>query len=378
MTEPKLPPSDLLEQISNDPSAENFLSSFPIVRQAVQSYLEQAGFDLSSFHNILDLGCGVGRFLFAMRDVLRPEQNLFGCDVDERCATWCVENIDFARIDHVSIYPPLPYPARKFDFVYALSIFTHLTAEFQFRWAWELYRVLRPGGVVFLTTHHMGHLSEMFQSMDLFSKREVRLLGSEGLLIVLAKDSSREIEGQREVAVAHSRAALKEIFSACILKEFVPISVMAGGQSVTILQRPIDSENLVFPANREDACEPIPDRIGPGSSESKGLDFLFDLKGPARFQAYLEFDARIHFGNMLRVRYEVAIEGKSQSSEGGSLPLPINSLFGRGHFCPISFPIETLPAVVRIRLVLELERGTPASSGIGFNWRLTRCEQTEG
>src|SRR5262249_14151549 len=116
------PPSHLLQRISNDPRVESFIGSFGHVRHDVKRYLGLAGFDFSTFNNILDLGCGVGRFLYAFQPELRPEQRLWGCDVFDECARWCQENIPFAKVIHNPIDPPLPFEESSFDFVYAMSV----------------------------------------------------------------------------------------------------------------------------------------------------------------------------------------------------------------------------------------------------------------
>src|SRR5262245_60796797 len=132
------PPAELLERIANNPSVTDFINSFAYVRSDVRRYLQEAGLEFANFRNILDLGCGVGRFLFAFQNELGPQQKLYGCDVYEACAAWCQENIDFAETAHTGIEPPLPYRNGQFDFVYALSVFTHLRLDMQFRWAWEI------------------------------------------------------------------------------------------------------------------------------------------------------------------------------------------------------------------------------------------------
>ncbi len=49
--------------------------------------------------------------------------------------------------------PPTAYPDNSFDFIYAISVFTHLDEEMQFAWLQELKRISKKGGILILTVH---------------------------------------------------------------------------------------------------------------------------------------------------------------------------------------------------------------------------------
>ena len=51
-------------------------------------------------------------------------------------------------------HPPLPYPDKSIDLIYACSVFSHFDAERQTRWLAELQRITRPGGYLLLTFRH--------------------------------------------------------------------------------------------------------------------------------------------------------------------------------------------------------------------------------
>jgi len=51
------------------------------------------------------------------------------------------------------IEPPLPMPNDNVDFVYAISVFTHLSEPLTRRWFAEIMRILKDGGVFWFTTH---------------------------------------------------------------------------------------------------------------------------------------------------------------------------------------------------------------------------------
>ncbi|UAX95103.1 class I SAM-dependent methyltransferase [Ensifer adhaerens] len=54
--------------------------------------------------------------------------------------------------------PPLPYCENSFDIIYAFSGFSHLPRSIADAWAFEFRRILKPGGLVCLTTRPKRHL----------------------------------------------------------------------------------------------------------------------------------------------------------------------------------------------------------------------------
>jgi SAM-dependent methyltransferase len=98
----KIPPPELLMQVSNDPSTEKY-QNVGMVRWFVEESLIAAGYRFADFNRILDFGCGVGRLLQALQEVRREGQQLFGCDVNAACAGWCKENLDFANVEHTAL-----------------------------------------------------------------------------------------------------------------------------------------------------------------------------------------------------------------------------------------------------------------------------------
>lgn len=232
-----IPPSTLLMQISNSPSQEDFINSFPHVRDEVGKYLARTGRRLDNFENILDFGCGVGRFAYALKPILADHQKLYGCDLDEECANWCARHAGYEEVVRNSLEPSLPWADGSFDFIYALSVFTHLSMEHQFPWAWELCRILKPNGVLMFSTHGLGQLLPGLLDGDAWNERHAYLINGEGLITTLAQNEAAHIEGQREVAVFHNREALLAQFDSLTLRLRDSVSTMAGGQSMNIFSK---------------------------------------------------------------------------------------------------------------------------------------------
>ncbi len=99
---------------------------------------------------VADWGCGMGRVLRHLPDTYQ----LTGFDYNKAAVDWCAKSLPRARYALNGLMPPLPADAGAFDALYALSVFTHLSAHAHAAWIAEIERVLAPGGV-FIGAFHM-------------------------------------------------------------------------------------------------------------------------------------------------------------------------------------------------------------------------------
>jgi SAM-dependent methyltransferase len=104
--------------------------------------------------SVLEWGCGPGRLIRHMPHLLSDRSpKVVGTDYNPTTITWCKDHlpgIDFALN---GLAPPLPFPDNSFDATYNFSVFTHLSEDMHLAWTRELYRVLKPGGLMIATTH---------------------------------------------------------------------------------------------------------------------------------------------------------------------------------------------------------------------------------
>jgi SAM-dependent methyltransferase len=145
-----LPPAELRYRVSSSPDAENFVTIGKTCAVDVQSSLLKVGFELGSFARILDFGCGCGRTLIHLKN-FAPGAQIEGTDIDVNAIEWCRQYLTFAKFSISKESPPIEYPADTFDFIYAISVFTHLNEEHQFRWLEEFRRITKPGAILLLT-----------------------------------------------------------------------------------------------------------------------------------------------------------------------------------------------------------------------------------
>lgn len=101
---------------------------------------------------ILDWGCGPGRLIRHLPDVIGNGCKYFGSDYNKKSIEWCSNNLSGVEFNNNSLEARLPYANNSFDVIYGISIFTHLSEQMHYDWYAELYRILNPGGIMFLTT----------------------------------------------------------------------------------------------------------------------------------------------------------------------------------------------------------------------------------
>lgn len=144
-----VPPAKLRVLVSNTADADVFLDTGRRQVAFFQEILRRNGGTLGPSSAVLDFGCGSGRLARWWADPSHGQ--IFGCDPNRELVRWCRENLPFLNATTSEPEPPLPYPDDTFDFVYALSIFTHLPDDQAERWMGELRRVLKPGGHLLFT-----------------------------------------------------------------------------------------------------------------------------------------------------------------------------------------------------------------------------------
>lgn len=143
-----LPPKSIRDRNVGMTENDYLLTSdnFPIqMNRALFAY----GSKLQDFKNILDFGCGAGRILRGLPKY--TDAKLFGCDIDVEAMEWCSAHLTMAEFGISTEYPPSKFEDDRFDFVYAISVLTHLDETHQDAWLEEWLRIVKPGGFVLAT-----------------------------------------------------------------------------------------------------------------------------------------------------------------------------------------------------------------------------------
>jgi SAM-dependent methyltransferase len=145
-----LPPSRLRVRVAGNADPAWFLEGGRLAEETLRGTLARVGLGLEDLASILDFGCGCGR---VTRWLAGIPGEVRGSDFDGGAVAWCRTNLPFGKFVHNGLEPPLPFAAGELDLVYAFSVFTHLPVPLQHAWTAELVRVLRPGGLLLLSTH---------------------------------------------------------------------------------------------------------------------------------------------------------------------------------------------------------------------------------
>jgi SAM-dependent methyltransferase len=145
-----LPPARLRVQAAGTPEASWFLDSGRAAAETLHAAIARAGTRLEHAGAVFDFGCGCGRVIRHLRGL---DAALAGSDFNPALVAWCRTNLPFARFSVNALEPPLQLEAAAFDVVYAFSVLTHLPEALGARWVAELRRIVRPGGLVVLSTH---------------------------------------------------------------------------------------------------------------------------------------------------------------------------------------------------------------------------------
>ena len=143
-------------------------------------------------YNVLEWGCGPGRIvrhLPALAAADGVSAKFFGTDYNPSSISWAQASLPGVRFAVNTLAPPLPFQDHYFDFLYCRSVFTHLSESLHFAWISELQRVVRPGGVISLSTQGMAHRPRLSASeRERFDRGELvlRPLAAEGKLMYSA------------------------------------------------------------------------------------------------------------------------------------------------------------------------------------------------
>lgn len=177
---------------------------------------------------VLEWGCGPARVIRHLRPLLGSVDDIIGSDYNPESISWCKNNISGVTFLENKLQPPLTLDDDSIDFIYSISVFTHLSETVSFEWSEELFRVVRPGGVLVITTNGDSLL-------DMMLPDELTAYNENGYVI-----RGKYEEGKKMFFSCHSPAYLRHnLFKNFEVLEHIGAGFPYTGQDLWILKKPL-------------------------------------------------------------------------------------------------------------------------------------------
>ena len=221
---PPLPPLPLCRRVGSL-THEDFLRIGQQGRTAIMRSLPPA----FSFQGArcLDFGCGVGRVIRHFKKDAEVSE-FWGCDIDGTSILWNNENLSPPfRFFQLSDAPTLPLESSSFDLVYALAVFSQVFHDWN-ALAMEIRRILKPGGVFFMS------FNGQFSTEDLFRMSYYDLIRETGMYVRGPFDAWNK--GGPNVTL--SPAWIKTHWGAIFDIDFIAMNGFEDYQSFCIMRKP--------------------------------------------------------------------------------------------------------------------------------------------
>lgn len=221
-----IPSAHLIETVMLSREIAWFLHSGRLCLNSIRYALLKNGYNIDDLDVVLDFGCGCGRVLRHWHKSSKGHR-IHGTDLSPELIAWdkkYLNKIGDFRLN--GLEPPLPYSSGIFDFIYAISVFTHLTVELQLAWIDELRRVLKPGGLLVVTVHGESR----FYQLSTEEQRQFR----SGSLVVKNISSP----GSNFCGAYHPEAYVRNNLARGLeVVDFIPRGVQDADQDLYLFQK---------------------------------------------------------------------------------------------------------------------------------------------
>lgn len=153
---PRFPADELQRQFGGSAGEHTLREAFNFYR-VVKDYAARLGRPLMPNSRVLDFGCGWGRITRCfLRDIY--SKNLYGIDVDPTVISICRQTFPYGTFCAGNARPPTIFDQASFNCICAYSVFSHLDEATHIQWVEEFSRILKPGGLLVVTTQGRSFL----------------------------------------------------------------------------------------------------------------------------------------------------------------------------------------------------------------------------
>jgi SAM-dependent methyltransferase len=147
---PTMPEEDVQLRFTGDKGDAVMSDGFATYRLFRNLYEHHVG-PIAHCENILDFGCGWGRIIrFFLKDI--EPSRLLGVDPVEEMVALCKQQNRWCVFERIPNVPPSHLKENTFEWIYSFSVFSHLSEEMHNKVLAELSRLLKPGGLLVVTT----------------------------------------------------------------------------------------------------------------------------------------------------------------------------------------------------------------------------------
>lgn len=127
---------------------ETGLKHAELIHSYIRKYAEQP------VAVVCDWGCGPLRVLRHFPGLMGGEGTKFlGLDYNPDTIAWAKANFTDIEFRKNELSPPLPLADNEVDVLYCISVFTHLSRQVFDAYVDDIYRALKPGGILIMTLH---------------------------------------------------------------------------------------------------------------------------------------------------------------------------------------------------------------------------------
>lgn len=209
-----MPDKDTVYMTQGHCNVEEYKNSILPAVLNIYGYLKDSGIEIENNFRILDFGCGSGRILKGWYTIM-PELDLRGCDYNQFLVDWNKRYLPgVIQITKNNLDPASEYSDDCFDFIYIISVFTHLKLDTQRKWIAEIERILKPGGLLLITLHGEFYMRNTYYEQP--EKIE------QFLELGYYEPNTKEGEGENSFGTFHGINFVQNMFSNFELIRFFP------------------------------------------------------------------------------------------------------------------------------------------------------------
>ena len=147
---PAFPSDNIQTNTTGQSGIDTLREAFIFYKDCIKNFKELDK-PVEDNNRILDFGVGWGRIArFFLREL--PLSNIHGIDVTPEFSAICRETFESENFFTCQPQPPTNLTDNHYDFIVGYSVFSHLSEDTCMAWMKEFERILKPGGIVAITT----------------------------------------------------------------------------------------------------------------------------------------------------------------------------------------------------------------------------------